>query len=109
MKVVGYILLVLSIIGAVILFVCGLVTAQILLVLSAVVSGVFAFYTSLSIVYAADIPDIAGSSNYAVTICDSNTKEIKKSNDEIKLLKTEIKLLKIKIEELEKNIVKENN
>lgn len=102
MKVVGFILLFGSIIGAIILLVNGIKEKEYTTIPISIAAAVFGVCTSLAIVYAADVPqtfDIAFEAKRSTT---SNSKSIIRMSDEIKTLQNQVKELK----EIIKNIQK---
>lgn len=108
MKVAGYILLVIGIIGGVAIMIAGFAEQSsgigFLGILLGGVSIYFSVCSSLSIIYAADIPVVQGTAEHALTQAKSNVKELNKVKDEIKALKQENRKLVEKILELQEKM-----
>lgn len=103
MKIVGYILMVISIIGGIVLLITGIREKETVIILLSFIATIFGVCTSLAVVYAADVPGIEGVVNSARRISDSNSKSIMKLEKELKAATSSIQRLKNELKELKEN------
>ena len=99
MKVVGWIQLVLSIVGAVILFFYGLTRPDVMLV--AVIVGIEGGVMGMTILYASRVPEIEGAAKHNGVNIKTLGKRTSDLQVEVTTLKNEVEKLKMKIEKLE--------
>ena len=105
MKIVGYILVVGTIIGAIIMFVLGIRSRQYILIPASIVGLVFGLATSYAVVYAADVPKLEGVAQSASAKADSRAMTVAKDLDALRL---EVHKLRVEVTTL-KNQLKEKN
>lgn len=94
MKIVGFILMFVSIIGGIIALIIGVTQKETAVIIESVVAIIFGSCTSLAVVYAADVPQTFDAAFAAKRSSDSNSKSIIRMIEEINALKNQIKELK---------------
>ena len=100
MRIVGWIQLVLSVVGAVILFFFGLTRLDVMLI--AVIVGIEGVVIGMTILYASRVPEIEGAARHNGVNVKTLGKKTSDLQVEVVALKNEIGKLKKKLEELEK-------
>lgn len=108
MKIVGYILMVLSIIGGIVLLISGIKEREYIMILVSVMAVIFGVCTSLAVVYAADVPVAYDNASFAKRNAVDNGKSIRRLMDDLKQANNEISILKKEIKNLKESINIEN-
>ena len=108
MKIVGYILIVISIIGAISLVITGIGDKEVATVVLGIVAAIFGVATSLAVVYAADVPIAYDNASYAKRTAVDNGKSIRRLMDDLKKANADISSLKKEINALKELIKNEN-